>query len=57
MHPTAKMANLAKNRQRTGENVGEITRGAPGKYGKKIAMGLANIQVGCQRFPLGDRRL
>ena len=35
MHPMAKMANLAKNHQRIGENVDEIKRGAPCKSGKK----------------------
>lgn len=35
----ANMANLAKNRQRAGENFNEITRGAPCKEEKLTKMG------------------
>ena len=38
MNAMAKMANLAKNRHRTGENVNEITRGTPGKVEKLAKM-------------------
>ena len=34
MHATAKLANLAKKRRRTGKNLNAITRGAPCKEEK-----------------------
>ena len=45
---------MAKNRQMAGENLNEVTRGAPYRVEKlmkwrlwqKLAMGLANIQIG-----------
>lgn len=38
MHVTTKIANLAKNRQRAGENLNEITRGASCKVKKFTKM-------------------
>ena len=54
MYAMAKIANLAKNRQTAGENLNEVTNGAPCKVEKlmemanlaKFAMGLENIQIG-----------
>ena len=41
MHATTKMANLAENRQRAGENLNEITRGAPCKV-EKLTNGISD---------------
>ena len=38
MHATTKIANLANNRQRAGENLNEIKRGAPCKVEKLTKM-------------------
>lgn len=43
MHATTKMANLAKNRQRAGENLNEITRGAPDRNGESDENGESHI--------------
>ena len=54
MYAMAKIANRAKNRQTAGENLNEVTKGAPYKVEKltkmanlaKFAMGLENFQIG-----------
>ena len=51
MHAMAKMANLAKNRHRTGENVNEITRGTPCKVEKLAKMvNVAKIRHGFGKY-------
>ena len=51
MHAMAKMANLTKNRQRTGKNVNEITRGTPCKVEKLAKMAnVAKIRHGLRKY-------
>ena len=56
----AKIAYLEeKRRQMAGENLNEVTKSASYKVEKltKFAMGLENIQIGWQKWALGERRL
>ena len=51
MHTMAKIANLAKNRQMAGENLNEVTRGAPYRVEKLTKMAtLAKIGHGFGKY-------